>query len=137
MRMTRRRFLLAAGVLVAIERLHGLILAQAIAARMLRDAATSGRRFLVNLLDPAVGLLLEFPGSCVVNGGLGIPFPERRTLGQSCPGSSGLPVTDEAKGNRACRRSGERTASGTHAPRDPRGMVQAPLLEAPSERGMA
>ena len=63
MRMTRRQFLLAAGVLVAIERLHGLILAQAIEARMLRDAATSGRRFLVNLLDPAVGLLPEFPGS--------------------------------------------------------------------------
>src|SRR5262249_30824811 len=25
----------------------------------------------------------------VVNGGLGIPFPEGRTLGQSCPGPSG------------------------------------------------
>jgi hypothetical protein len=67
MRMTQRQFLLADGVLVAIERLHGLILAQAIEARMLRDAATSGRRFLVNLLDPAVGLLPGFPGSCVVN----------------------------------------------------------------------
>lgn len=30
---------------------------------LLRDASTSGRRFLVNLLDPVVGLLPEFPGS--------------------------------------------------------------------------
>ncbi len=63
MRMTQRQLLLAAVVLVAIARLHGLVLAQAIEARMLRDAATSGRRFFVNLLDPVVGLLPEFPGS--------------------------------------------------------------------------
>jgi hypothetical protein len=60
--MTRRQFLLAAGALVAIDRLLALVSAQAIETRTLRDAATRGRRFLVNLFDPAVGLLPEFPG---------------------------------------------------------------------------
>ena len=52
-----------------------------------------------------------------------------------CPGSSGLPVTDEAKGNTACRKSGGRTTSGRHAPQDPRGMVKAGLLEVQSRSG--
>ena len=35
-----------------------------------------------------------------------IPSSGRRTIEQLCPGPSGLPVTDEAKANSACRRSG-------------------------------
>ena len=64
-----------------------------------------------------------------------IPFSGRRTIEQSCPGPSGLPVTDEAKGNRACRRSGGRTTSGKLAPRDPCGMVKATLLEVEPRSG--
>jgi hypothetical protein len=86
-------------------------------------------------LADSSGRVVQYSGSCVVNGRLGIPFSERRALGQSCPGSSGLPATDEAKGNRACRRSGGRTASGRHAPQDPRGMVKATLLEVESRSG--
>ena len=63
------------------------------------------------------------------------PFPRKEGTRAIVLWVIRLTRTDEAKGNRACRRSGGRTASGTLAPRDPRGMVKARLLEVQSRSG--
>ncbi len=64
-RPSRRRFLLATSALLTTGLTAPLSPAEGIDRQRYKDAADRGRRSLVSLFDPAVGLLPEFKGSNV------------------------------------------------------------------------
>jgi hypothetical protein len=60
--LSRRQFLQGAAVLAAGQRSR-LASAQDIDRRVLGESATKARKFLINLIDPSLDILPEFPGS--------------------------------------------------------------------------